>query len=79
MSHLLREDFQGATSPLAAAEFAAAMRLLDPGATLPNAKAHVGLAEAAEKIEDKYQHSTPEVQERTNGYIERGPVGARLK
>lgn len=46
---------------------------------LPSAADVPDLTQALHDIEDKYKDAAPEVKERQSRYIERGPVGAKVK
>ena len=80
VSRQLLDGFQASTFPISGEDFGAVTALLGVSVDdLPDA-AHVpGLAKSLADIEDKYRDASPEVKERQSRYIERGPVGAKVK
>lgn len=80
VSHLLLDGFQAASFPISEDDFRSVVGLLgvDPE-KIGNGTGEPGLAAAVRQIEDKYRDAAPEVKERTSRYIERGPVGSKIK
>lgn len=80
VSKLLLEGFQGSTFPISRDDFQAITALLGVSfEDLPKPEDAPNLAKALEGVEDKYKDAAPEVKERQSRYIERGPVGAKVK
>jgi hypothetical protein len=80
VSKLLLEGFQGSTFPISGDDFRAVAVLLGMGVDdLPKPQDAPDLAKALQNIEDKYKDAAPEVKQRQSQYIERGPVGAKVK
>jgi len=80
VSKQLLNGFQGSTFPLSAADFRTVVDLLGmQNDDLPKPQDAPDLAKMLQDIEDKYKDAAPEVRQRQSQYIERGPVGAKLK
>ncbi|MFX0546118.1 EVE domain-containing protein [Roseovarius sp. S1116L3] len=80
VSKLLLEGFQGSTFPISGDDFRAVAAFLGMRVDdLPKPQVAPDLAQALQIIEDKYQDAAPEVKQRQSQYIERGPVGAKVK
>lgn len=80
VSRQLLDGFQASTFPISGEDFRAVTALLGVSMDgLPDAADVPGLAKTLEDIEDKYRDASPEVKERQSRYIERGPVGAKVK
>lgn len=80
VSKLLLEGFQGSTFPIPGDDFRTVTALLGLHfEDLPKPEDAPGLAKALQGVEDKYKDAAPEVKERQSRYIERGPVGAKVK
>lgn len=80
LSRQLLDGFQASTFPISGEDFRAVTALLGvPVDDLPDAANVPGLAKSLADIEDKYRDASPEVKERQSRYIERGPVGAKVK
>lgn len=80
VSRQLLDGFQASTFPISGEDFRAVTALLGVSEVdLPDAANVPGLAKSLADIEDKYRDASPEVKERQSRYIERGPVGAKVK
>ena len=80
VSRQLLDGFQASTFPISGEDFRAVTALLGVSVDdLPDAANVPGLAKSLADIEDKYRDASPEVKERQSRYIERGPVGAKVK
>lgn len=80
VSRQLLDGFQASTFPISGEDFRAVTALLGMSVDdLPDAADVPGLAKSLADIEDKYRDASPEVKERQSRYIERGPVGAKVK
>lgn len=77
---LLIDGFQASSFPISAQDFRAVIALLGVSAEeLPDPSDAPNFAKALHDVEEKYRDALPEVKERQSRYIERGPVGARVK
>ena len=80
VSKLLLEGFQGSTFPISGGDFQVVTALLGLRFDdLPKSQDAPDLAKALQNIEYKYKNAVPEVKERQSQYVERGPVGAKVK
>ena len=80
VSKLLLDGFQGSTFPISGDDFRTVTALLGLRfEDLPKPEDAPNLAKALNGVEDKYKDAAPEVKERQSRYIERGPVGAKVK